>query len=293
MSLGKEIKRIRKELNLTQVQLASDICAQTLISKIENDEIIPNSVILTKLGERLSADLISFKDKGMKATADKKIEEIRNMIDLSLSKRDYEMIELIVKSNAEIINDHKQKCYAFYFRWIKGLLFYYNEDNPDRAISEFNSLNTCELPPDFAVDVTCSIGIVHYEMNNLEKAKKYFEISKKWFSDSIAIKSKIKLLINYSLCLERLDNNEEALELVFHGIDISKKSNSIIGLADLYYHKGYILNKLNQSEEAVRSYKIAHSLFEIQENSKFSLMANLRIEEIENKEVKNIEKNLA
>ncbi|PRY75913.1 DNA-binding XRE family transcriptional regulator [Alkalibacterium olivapovliticus] len=274
------IKKLRKEFDWTQAQLAEGICAQTMISKIENNEVIPNEKILKKLSKKFNEDLVDFRNVELKTTYIDKIKNIKDMIDISLTKRDYGMIELIYRSNLDTIKDNETDMYTFYFRWIKGLLYYYRENNPNKALQEFDKLSTADLSPDLAVDVTCSIGIVYYELENYEKSCKYFEMGLKWFSNKIGIRSKVKLLLNYSLCLESLNKDEYALELLFQGIEISKCNNSIMGLADLYYHRGFILNKLKQYEEATKSYKISQSLFEIQENSKFSVLANLRLEEL-------------
>ncbi|WP_225745025.1 helix-turn-helix domain-containing protein [Marinilactibacillus sp. Marseille-P9653] len=281
MDIGSNVKRLRKKLNLTQAQLAEDVCAQTMISKIENNEITPNNNILGKLSKKLNVDLVDLMNKEKENISVEKIKNIKNMIDISLTKRDYEMINLIIQSNIDII----EKNDIPYFHWIRGLLYYYKENNPKKAVQEFEGLDVSNMPADFTVDVTCSIGIIYYEIGNFEKASKYFEIGLKWFSNKVENWSKVKLLLNYSLCLESLEEDEKALDMVFEGIELSKKNNSILGLGDLYYHKGYMMNKLKQYEEARKAYKIAHSLFEIQENSKFSIMANLRLEEImKNKE---------
>ncbi|GEK90225.1 Tetratricopeptide repeat-containing protein [Alkalibacterium putridalgicola] len=290
MDIGSNIKKMRKDLDLTQAQLAENICAQTMISKIENNEITPNNRILEKLSKKLNVDLIDLIDREKEKNADEKTKNLKDMIDISLIKRDYEMINLIIQSNIETIEENNSP----YFRWIRGLLYYYKEDNPKKAIQEFNKLDTTDLSADFTVDVLCSIGIVYYETENLEKACKYFDMGLNWFSNKIETRSKVKLLLNYSLCLESLDKDKKALDLIFQGIELSKKNSSIFGLGDLYYHKGYMMNKLKQYEEAIKSYKIANSLFEIQENSRFSVMANLRLEEIlKNKETVKDEKDYA
>lgn len=261
--------------------MAEGICAQTLISEIENNEVMPNKKLLEKLSKKLNEDLVYIVDREKETISAEKIKKIKDMIDISLTKRDYEMIDLIIQSNIESIEVDNTP----YFKWIKGLLYYYREDNPKKAIQEFDNLDTTNLSADFTVDVTCSIGIVYYEVENFEKASKYFDIGLNWFSNKIETRSKVKLLLNYSLCLESMNEDEKALDLVFNGIELSKKNNSILALGDLYYHKGYMMNKLKQYDEAIKSYKIAHSLFEIQENSKFSVMASLRLEEIiKNKE---------
>lgn len=290
MDIGSNIKALRKKNNLTQAQLAEDICAQTMISKIENNEITPNKRLLEELSKKLNVDLVYLMNKEKENDSAKKIKNIKDMIEISLTKRDYDMINLIFQSNIDTI----EKNHTPYFRWIQGLLYYYKEDNPNKAIQEFDRLDTTNLSADFTVDVTCSIGIIYYEIENFEKASKYFDIGLKWFSNKIETRSKVKLLLNYSLCLESLDKDEKALDLIFQGIELSKKNSSLLGLGDLYYHKGYMMNKLKQYEEAIKSYKIAHSLFEVQDNSRFSVMASLRLEEItKNKETIKDEKKYA
>lgn len=290
MDIGSNIKALRKKNNLTQAQLAEDICAQTMISKIENNEITPNKRLLEELSKKLNVDLVYLMNKEKENDSAKKIKNIKDMIEISLNKRDYDMINLIFQSNIDTI----EKNHTPYFRWIRGLLYYYKEDNPKKAIQEFDRLDTNNLSADFTVDVTCSIGIIYYEIENFEKASKYFDIGLKWFSNKIETRSKVKLLLNYSLCLESLDKDEKALDLIFQGIELSKKNSSLLGLGDLYYHKGYMMNKLKQYEEAIKSYKIAHSLFEVQDNSRFSVMASLRLEEItKNKETIKDEKKYA
>jgi len=290
VDIGSNIKALRKKNNLTQAQLAEDICAQTMISKIENNEITPNKRLLEELSKKLNVDLVYLMNKEKENDSAKKIKNIKDMIEISLNKRDYDMINLIFQSNIDTI----EKNHTPYFRWIRGLLYYYKEDNPKKAIQEFDRLDTNNLSADFTVDVTCSIGIIYYEIENFEKASKYFDIGLKWFSNKIETRSKVKLLLNYSLCLESLDKDEKALDLIFQGIELSKKNSSLLGLGDLYYHKGYMMNKLKQYEEAIKSYKIAHSLFEVQDNSRFSVMASLRLEEItKNKETIKDEKKYA
>lgn len=255
-----------------------------MISKIENDEFIPTNKLLEQLSSKLEFDLIHYLEIRNQSQSLQKIDEIIKIIEICLSKRDFEMIYLTLKANDEILENNVSRTQSLFFKWIKGLLFYYRENKPEEAIKVFNNLNTIDLPTDLAVDVTCSIGIIHYELNHFERAAKYFEMSLNWFSEKINSRTKIKLLVNYSLCLESMNKNEYALELLFRGIEISKSADSIFGLGDLYYHRGYILKKLNQYSEALRSYKIAHSLFEIQNNEQFVIMTNLRVEEL--KEIK-------
>ena len=51
--LGHRIKIIRKKNNMTQKILADKICSQSVLSRIETGEEVPNAVVLHQLCERL------------------------------------------------------------------------------------------------------------------------------------------------------------------------------------------------------------------------------------------------
>lgn len=57
MSLGTTLQRSRKQQRLTQKQVADGICAQSMLSAIENDRYVPNAKLLLALCERLKISL--------------------------------------------------------------------------------------------------------------------------------------------------------------------------------------------------------------------------------------------
>lgn len=56
-NLGTVLKELRKKRGMTQKQLAEGICAQSMLSAIENDVYIPNAILLVNLAKRLKVDL--------------------------------------------------------------------------------------------------------------------------------------------------------------------------------------------------------------------------------------------
>ena len=52
-SLGAVIKEIRKNRKLTQKMLSEDICSQSVLSRIENNEELPNVLVMQQLCDRL------------------------------------------------------------------------------------------------------------------------------------------------------------------------------------------------------------------------------------------------
>lgn len=53
-SIGETLKQLRRARRLTQKMLAADICAQSVISRAENNEELPNVMVLHQICERLN-----------------------------------------------------------------------------------------------------------------------------------------------------------------------------------------------------------------------------------------------
>lgn len=56
-SFGAVIKEIRKNRKLTQKMLSEDICSQSVLSRIENDEELPNVVVMQQICQRLGVTM--------------------------------------------------------------------------------------------------------------------------------------------------------------------------------------------------------------------------------------------
>ncbi|NSO08100.1 helix-turn-helix transcriptional regulator, partial [Enterococcus faecalis] len=64
-SLGAVIKEIRKNRKLTQKMLSEDICSQSVLSRIENNEELPNVLVMQQLCDRLGVtvdQIMRYKD---------------------------------------------------------------------------------------------------------------------------------------------------------------------------------------------------------------------------------------
>lgn len=56
-SFGAVIKEIRKNRKLTQKMLSEDICSQSVLSRIENNEELPNVVVMQQICQRLGVTM--------------------------------------------------------------------------------------------------------------------------------------------------------------------------------------------------------------------------------------------
>ncbi|GGE55833.1 transcriptional regulator with XRE-family HTH domain [Priestia taiwanensis] len=60
MSIGDEVKKLRKSKGLTQKQLAENICHQSEISRIEAGSVHPSMYILHGISNKLDVSIVYF-----------------------------------------------------------------------------------------------------------------------------------------------------------------------------------------------------------------------------------------
>ena len=92
--LASRIKNRRKELKMSQKELAEGICKQGQISRLENGEYIPGSVLLYELSRKLKVSMDYFFDEQISSESN----ELNNFKKLSktfIMDRDYESLNYI------------------------------------------------------------------------------------------------------------------------------------------------------------------------------------------------------
>lgn len=283
MELGDLIKRRRRELGLTQSELAQNICTQALISRIEHNEIIPKNEILDKIEKRLQLKddelriVVSFKSNQHKI--DKVIAEIREY----LSKREYKAIELLLNYNKLLIESSNDMNNISFFKWMEAALAYQLEKDWGKALSILIDISIHELENELSIEILNAIGLIYYEEKDYDSALTYFHKGMHKINNSVDYKVQAKLKFNYSLALEISEQNREALSVILSAIDLLLEQDSLYLLGDFYYTKAFIFDKLNNSQEALDNFELAQSIFKIQNNTRFYNLSQIAISEIHNK----------
>ncbi|WP_225418035.1 helix-turn-helix transcriptional regulator [Levilactobacillus huananensis] len=115
MSLGTTIKQVRLQRHLTQREVAQDICAQSMLSAIENDRYTPNATLLMRLCERLAISLNEISlaknfDVGPQVAFNQRVEELCN-------QHQYAELQAFLKQDdviAAIDSDEQTQAYYYY-----------------------------------------------------------------------------------------------------------------------------------------------------------------------------------
>ncbi|GAY71946.1 helix-turn-helix transcriptional regulator [Lentilactobacillus kosonis] len=135
-SLGKNIASERKKLKLTQKQLASGICSQSMISNIEKGNYVPNAILLSEICQRLGISV----DRSLLSTyygiADDK-EFSRNVEQMCNNHQYAELIDYMDSSNVIANLSQNEDLQIFYYYYGCGT-YQLTKD----AISALRYLNT-------------------------------------------------------------------------------------------------------------------------------------------------------
>lgn len=284
MNFGDLIKKRREELSMTQGVLAEGICTQAMISKIERNLLNPSSGMILKISTKLDVPVSYF--YGETAPLNPLLKDLEKLIRYNLNKTDYSNLDYLVSTNEDLINKSSDEYFSTFFDWVKGVLLYYRNNNPKEAINTLKKLvNKKSLSNELAIDVLSTLGIIYYEISNYKKANEYFIDALRQYNETISFKKKIKILYNFSLNLESLDEYKRALEVVLEGIELAVSHQSFYMLGYLYFHEAYLLRKFGEDCEAIVAYENASFIFKILGYNKM-----LTLTQVELKEVKEHEK---
>lgn len=271
---------------MTQKDLAEGICVQAMISKIENNELIPRHDKLEKLANRLNIPLEYFSENisnpKKESTESVDINGVIKVIREQLTKREYDSVFYLVEAYQREIQNLSNEREILFFKWIKATLHYHKHKDSNEALEMLKAIPLSDNEIELSIEIINAIGRMYYIREEYEKAIQEYEKGmayslNKEVSDFTI---RVKLLFNYSLALVNKEEYREALEVINTGIDMLVEKQSLYLLGDLYYQKGIVFRHYNNTLDAKRCYLNAYSLFDIQKNEKFKNLTQLELNEI-------------
>ncbi|KGM38006.1 helix-turn-helix domain-containing protein [Streptococcus sinensis] len=275
-----KFKNRRLQLGLSQKELAEGICAQGIISKIENEELLPSIEIFIHLVNKLK----------LSHTA---IEEFFNIDYLPSDKfysldikklihsRDYATLKYVLSMvNADTLDSSDRMI----FDWLTAITIYHVHHDKEAALKKLETLLASIHETDFIfLKTKSSIASIYSDSGEHDKALEIFkeilpDINK--FADWM---DKVKYY--YSLSRSFFFKNEYDKSLYYNSLAITLilEEKSLFLLGDCYLARAYILQKQQLLSEAYQSCQNAMAIFNITndillKNMAFSLFSSLKEE---------------
>lgn len=270
--LGRTVKNVRLEKNLTQSELAKDICTQATISNIEKAGTIPAIPIIIAIAERLNIeinDIYGFISEEL--SENRKI--MKQVMILCSQSKHARAEKLLTKIDEKLIDSPNEEKEYYYYKGITNLVGMQDFSN---AHYYFNLANSIPLENESSIyDILANNGIcIAYSMNDDdEKANTYADktlnLLNEYLEDSYNKKYTneiIRIYFNIAKVRSKAKNYQEAVKLCSLGINLQQLNDSFLGLENLLYEKAYNLHKLNKIKDAEEYYFYAAAMAKLNKN---------------------------
>ncbi|MFC0558415.1 helix-turn-helix domain-containing protein [Halalkalibacter alkalisediminis] len=271
LTVGEKVKQLRKSLKLSQIELASGICHQSLISHIEKGRTIPTVYVLNQIAIKLGVDMTYFLNV-LSTENEYYISAFKSLVQLEVRNRNYENLKKLLESeqNNPLFNSTELQLFI---KWHMGICIYYLDSDPVISIKVLKdsldeSLNNKSVTMTH-VEMLNSLGIIYAEINDIQSAITIFKEALNTIKKLPVLLDKsiqLKVYYNYAKVLTRNNQLRESLRICEKGINLAIKIRSLVCLGELYYQIGYNYSFMNKKANAYDFYKIAKGIFIAERN---------------------------
>ncbi|MBF6625190.1 helix-turn-helix transcriptional regulator [Aerococcaceae bacterium zg-BR9] len=274
--LATRMRSRRKELKLSQAELAEGICEQTQISRIERDiDYSPGAELVYALAKRLKVPMDYFFDKDSRADSGA-LSQFRSVSRKFLEQRDYESLKYIYQM--EIAKTAKLPLSdQLYLQWIESLILFNFDNKQSEAMRSLESLLIKYSEYDWEyLNISNSLLNFYFKTENTAKFKELNSKMVELFKETeVRTKGELEILIKcrYNFCrfLWLDQQREQAMQEIIDTIELCLNNNSLYCLADLYCLLGNVSEDFAQRDTVKQYYVKALHIYQVQNNDKLAL----------------------
>lgn len=270
-SFGETIKQIRKEQNMTQKMLAQGICAQSVLSRIENGLEIPNVLVLQSLCQRLNVTMEQILHSESEEI--QRVKALFSRIHSYLIHKEYQKMSELLKDKNIVDHLHFDTDFQLYYYYLGSCEFFltkeYNQaiQSLKKGLSYTYSKDTKSISPIEILIMSC-LGRVYSTIHKYEKAQEYLKMSHEEINhipEEITRFELTKVFFNYAQFLYDTEQFSEALTMAKEGIRWGQRRLSYYHMEELFSLCGQIYEKTNKNSEAELCFEYAKVMKKISE----------------------------
>ncbi|WP_409303122.1 tetratricopeptide repeat protein [Peribacillus sp. SCS-155] len=275
-AVGQKIKELRKEMGISQGELAEGICTQAQISKIEKGDVYPYASTLYLISQKLGVDVNYFFDIGMTPRLDY-VQEVFQQLKLARLSMNYNEIRQIVKAeeNNPLFTQNSRNYQILL--WHKGICEYEMNKDYKEAIKyieqAISSTQTTEKRySEREIECLVSIAVIYFEEKMYDKALEINKDALKYLNNLPYVSdNNLKSHLNYNIAriLTRMGRYDESIEYCKKGIKWCVQHNLLFALPEFHYHLGYNHELKNEFQEAKNYMDKAYNIFEVTKETRF------------------------
>lgn len=285
--IGENIKFLRKNLGISQMQLAEGIVSQAQISNIEKGKIIPLSTTLFQLANKLGIDVNYFYEHGYDLRHDY-VNEVKIQIRKSIRKRDYIEVERLILAEwsnpAFKISFNRQ-----FLLWHLGIIEFYNKRDINKSLSTLQKTLDIEIDLNIfnfklqQIEIINSIAIIYNEIGQYKKSIKIYEQALNKLDSLIDVRDlKIEIRLCYGIAksLYKIGECLKSIDFCNRGIRQCINNELLYLLGELYYQSGQNYEKQNNLKKAEEYLLNSKHLFELESKVEFISIIQDRLKKL-------------
>lgn len=275
MLLATRLKNKRKELKLSQKELAEGICEQGQISRMEQGKYSPGSELLFQLSKRLNVSMNYFFED-TEVSSLENIDKFKELSKKFLDQRDYESLQYIYeleKAKRARLSVKDQ----LYLDWMDTLVQFNYYKHQAEAVARLEKILSSLKKSDFYyLQLGNTLANFYFEMGQEENYQELYKLLKENIQ-SLTVQNleQLELLIkfryNYCRYLWLHEQISEAIEEITDTIAICRKYDSSYRLADLYCLLGNTSEGFAEKDRIQGFYQLSYQLYKHEENQRMML----------------------
>lgn len=250
MLLGSKIAKRRKELGLSQTDLANGICTQATISKLELRNVAPLTDTLSAICVRLNFTL---NDVMSEFTHDQTADTVTSMNEVKGLLAHYEFKNALTRFNQINADDIPAALKSRYHSLEGNILLVCNDDFGNAIFKYGVAAQESETEIDDLI-VDAGIGTAYASQNDIDKAKYYFErvcsLTAEFEVKTEDLPDFLKALNNAGTFYSKIGNYHKSNELTQRLISALQLANTAPYLDQGFYRLAYNHFQLNPANVA-------------------------------------------
>ncbi|HSQ87736.1 helix-turn-helix transcriptional regulator [Romboutsia sp.] len=273
IKIGPYIKELREKNNMTKSQLADGICSISYITRIENGERCPTSVILRQITNKLGITP-EYLFRAIESPTSLQVKDLLDQIFTDIEKHNFKNIyKLIIKKEKEL--DIRSIHDMQIIETFKCISTTFLNENYHWGMDEVKNILAPTYiegsnPTDIEFMLLFSYGCFLLLSDQQEKAYAYLKNIEKYLDNIQFLHTRVLFPAFYifliAACLDT-SNFKEASLYLNATIDYCKKYNTYSYLRELYFLKSELFDHLNNDKEFTIWYNKALMLHELIKNS--------------------------
>lgn len=285
-AIGKKIRELRKNIGLSQEDVAEGICTQAQISKIEKGIVYPYASTLYQISQKLGVDVNYFFDIGMTPRLDY-IQEVENQLKVLRRNLQYEeMMEIIRTEMTNPLFSHNKKNLQLLL-WHKGIYqFEVQRDHLEASETLKEAIKLTQISSkvwsERELEILMTMG-AFYVNEEIEKALEIFQ-EVKLHIEAVPHLTDItiitRLYYHIARVLTRMQKVDQSIDYCKRGINWCIQKDNMFALGELHYHIGYNYELKGELDLSRGYLEKALIVFELQKDHKYVNLLKNKIKEL-------------